>query len=153
MKTFAATLLFATGLSLELDAQQSTREEMCKIVVDQTYGMPAPAGAEANCYTENYLLTGLYGYWEYWNCKPECDAACIAEGNSQFVCDQKAEDAMRAICLSDCRADLFAFDKFTVCGTMCVDWFENINPDDGPKELCPGAKFTDLRTKSFSDCK
>ena len=64
--------------------------------------MPTPPGVELSCYTENVSLTGPFGHWMYWDCKPECDAECLAEGNSQEECDQKAHDALVAVCGVDC---------------------------------------------------
>ena len=116
--------------------------------------MPLPVGIQRSCYTENYLVTSLFGYWQYWNCKPECDEECLNEGYDQADCDQKAEDAMRAACNSDCRSNFVSFVDgafVTPCeGTMCVDWSENIDILSGSEPLCEGAN--DIRDISFDVC-
>ena len=92
MKSFIAALLCASALSLELGAeagaQQSIEAQLCEKIKNLQWKMPTPDGAPITCYTENYALTSLYGFWGQWNCKSTCDEECLAEGKSQDECTE-----------------------------------------------------------------
>ena len=113
---------------------------VCNVVTSQLYRMPTgDANVPVSCYTENYLLTSYFGYWEYWNCKSECDKLCLDGGKDQAGCDAEADAAMKVACKTDFRvSDPKNTEGLAACDNVCPEWKSDRNADE-PTPYCEGA--------------